>query len=303
MPANENTRHLNHILVTGNGGPAGRSAITYLKKNGYAVIGADMQAVHSIADDFIEVPAATDPSFIQAMLKIVLEKKISLLIPTVSEELLLFAENKAAFTSLGCLVMIGSSQAVEVANDKLETVRILNQHNLATPHTLTTDTSLTKIYEVLGLPLIAKPRISRGGRGIKCYASLDELVREQRSNIIYQSFANGEEFNPNLYINHQGKVQSCIVLRKTSLREGLVGNALAVERVQRDDVAMLGQRACDAIGLTGPVDIDIRLDAKGKPLLLEINARLGANVLSASEVLDDLISDWKTMSQPMRRVL
>ena len=295
MSSYKNTRNQNHILVTGIGGPAGRSAITYLQKNGYAVIGTDMQTVHSIADVFIDVPAATDPSFIQTMLKIVLEKEVSLLIPTVSEELPVFARNKAAFTSLGCMVMIGSYQAIEVANDKLETVRILNLYNLATPHTLTSDTRHTKVCEVLGLPLIAKPRISRGGRGIKLYASLEELSREQRNNIIYQQFVNGEEYNANLYINHRGKLKSCVVLRKTELREGVVGNALAVERVQREDVARLGWHACEAIGLTGPVDVDIRIDTTDVPLLLEINARLGANVLSASEILDDLITDWKSI--------
>jgi hypothetical protein len=39
--------------------------------------------------------------------------------------------------------------------------------------------------------------------------------------------------------------------------------------------------------------MDIRLSADGNPAVLEVNARLGANVLSASEVLDALNEAWR----------
>jgi len=43
------------------------------------------------------------------------------------------------------------------------------------------------------------------------------------------------------------------------------------------DVARLAVRTVQAIGLVGPVDIDIRRDATGTPRVLEVNARFGAN--------------------------
>ena len=84
-----------------------------------------------------------------------------------------------------------------------------------------------------------------------------------------------------------------MVLRKTGLKDGLVGNALGVERVERDDLAELGARAARSLGLEGPIDMDVRLAADGTPAVLEINARLGANVLSAREVLDALDTAWR----------
>jgi len=47
-------------------------------------------------------------------------------------------------------------------------------------------------------------------------------------------------------------VPAAVVLRKTGLKEGLVGNALGVERVERPDVAELGLRAARSLGLEAP---------------------------------------------------
>jgi len=299
MPIRSTTSSHNPVLVTGIGGPAGKGATTYLIQKGCTVIGTDMRAVSSNVAHFFEVPAADDASFIPAMLKIVDDFDVSLLIPTVSEELPVFASNKVAFAARGCHVMIASYLAVSIANDKLKTARLLDQFDIAVPRTLPCNTPHTTVMETLGLPVIAKPRVSRGGRGVVLYTSPEALAKEQRSDIVYQEFMSGEEYDVNLYVNHKGELQSCVVLHKTSLREGIVGNALAVERVHRDDIVRLCSQAVKTLGFIGPADIDVRLDATGTPRLLEINARLGANALSASEVMDDLMADWESFTQPV----
>lgn len=294
MSIHSTTSQRNSILVTGIGGPAGRCASGYLIDQGCTVIGADMRTVSSNVEHFFEVPAAGDALFVPTMLKIVHDLDVSLLVPTVSEELPVFAREQAAFASRGCHVTVAPYQAVDIANDKLKTARFMDQHGVAVPRSLPGETPHADILETLGLPVIAKPRISRGGRGVMLYTSPEELAQEQRSDIVYQEFMSGEEYDVNLFVNREGELQSCVVLHKTSLREGIVGNALGVERTQREDIAQLCGRAVKALGLIGPADIDVRVDASGTPRLLEINARLGANALSATEVIDDLLSDWRS---------
>jgi D-alanine-D-alanine ligase-like ATP-grasp enzyme len=72
-----------------------------------------------------------------------------------------------------------------------------------------------------------------------------------------------------------------------------VGNALAVERVSHPGVLDLAVLAARALRLEGPLDLDVRLGAGGEPAVLEVNARLGANVLNAREVLDALDDAWR----------
>ena len=74
---------------------------------------------------------------------------------------------------------------------------------------------------------------------------------------VLQEFIQSSEYAPNIYCNN-GK-SFAVVLKKTKLKQGVVGNALAVERVNEPDIAELAITAAKAIGLTGPADIDIRL--------------------------------------------
>lgn len=293
MHGSKTKSRLNSILVTGVGGPAGKCAASYLLAKGCTVIGTDMRTVCSNVSHFIEVPSAADKDFMPAMLKIVRDFDVSLLVPTVSEELPIFASEASAFTKLNCHVAISPYQAVDIANDKLKTALFLERQGIAVPRTLPSGIPLTNVADSIDLPIIAKPRISRGGRGVVVHTHHDTLFREKRSNIVFQEFMSGEEYDVNLFVDHKGKLRSCVVLHKTGLREGLVGNATGVERVKREDIVDLCSHAVKALGIVGPADIDVRDDAAGNPHLLEINARLGANALSASEVMDDLVSDWK----------
>src|SRR5229473_551675 len=145
----------------------------------------------------------------------------------------------------------------------------------------------------LGFPLLSKPRFGRGGRGVVVHHGADDLACASPEEVVWQEFLSGEEYDLNLFVERDGSVPAAVVLRKTGLKDGLVGNALGVERVERPDVAGLGMRAARSLGLEGPIDMDIRLSADGSPAVLEVNARLGANVLSASEVLDALDQAWR----------
>ena len=92
-----------------------------------------------------------------------------------------------------------------------------------------------------------------------------------------------------LLIANDPEQDVAVVLRKTGLKSGRHGNATGVERVQEPGIAELALGAARTLGLTGPVDIDIRLRNDGTPLVLEINARFGANSANAPEVLDAVL--------------
>lgn len=70
---------------------------------------------------------------------------------------------------------------------------------------------------------------------------------------------------------------------------------MSVERlptVKAADVADIAARAIDALGVVGPADVDVRRDARGTPLVLEVNARFGANSEHAPELLRSTLRDW-----------
>ncbi len=281
------------VLVTGVGGPAGRAAATWLSARGLRVVGADLRDVDSPASAFRRVPAALDPAYAPALLALLLEERAGLLVPTVTEELPLVAALRPQILSRGCDLAMGAPAGVEIANDKLRTAEALGARGVAVPRTRAADAERTGLAAALGLPVLAKPRVGRGGRGVRLLRSADEILRAPGEDVVWQEFAPGEEFDVNLFVERSGEVAAAAVLRKTALREGETGNAAGVERVDHPAVRDLAVRAVRTLELAGPLDVDVRLRRDGTPVVLEINARLGANALSAPEVLEALLAAWR----------
>ncbi|MBI5067113.1 MAG: ATP-grasp domain-containing protein [Deltaproteobacteria bacterium] len=280
-------------LVTGVGGPAGRAGAAWLAERGYRVVGTDIREVPSPAAVLRVVPPARDPAFAEALLRVAEEEGAGIVIPTVTEELPLVARLRPALRARGIACTVSDLPGIDVAGDKLLTAEQLRASGVQAPDTFPGATPRAALLVTLGLPLLSKPRFGRGGRGVQVHRTEEEVVRAGPDEVVWQAFLPGEEYDVNLFLERDGTAPAAVTLRKTGLREGLVGNAIAVERVDRPDVAALGVAAGRALGLFGPLDVDIRMGTDGVPAVLEVNARLGANVLSAREVLVALDDAWR----------
>ncbi len=274
------------ILVTGVGGPAGRSVIAMLAERNFSLVGVDMQPLAVEGYPFFQVPPATHPDFMRSIAQLAEENDVELIIPTVSEELPVFAGQWQYGDRWP--VMVSPAQAVETANDKYLTALALAAHEVPVPYFLLPSQAWTPaiIKHTLGWPCISKPRVGRGGREVALHDPADfAAIRALSDDYILQEFIPGADYAPNVFSGFDGHNQ-VIVLEKTELKNGIVGNALSVRRVTDRAVGATALMAAKALGLTGPLDIDIRKRASGAPVVLEINARFGANIRYAPEILD-----------------
>lgn len=276
------------ILVTGVGGPAGAGVAGWLGSVGADVIGADAdpRALESAAVPAIGLPLASDPGFIPALIRAAHEHHVTSVVPTVSEELPVLARERDAIRrSAGIDILVAGPMPVAVANDKLLTASTLASAGLSVPRFSALGTRPdSEVLERLGLPAVTKPRISRGGREVRVHRSSRSLLEAWPSRpSLAQEFVPGTEYAVQLAIAN-GSAKA-VVLEKTELRDGEVGNAADVIRVDEPVVAALAIQAARAIGLTGALDVDVRKTEAGEPQVLEINARFGAWATSAPEVL------------------
>lgn len=281
------------ILITGANGPAGRALGAQLASSDFTVIGADMDSTANEYYAAIEkVPAASDPSMIGRLAEIIREHHIDVLIPTVSDELPAVAAAGAELA--GCTVMIGSPEAVSTAHDKWLTMQVLAAAGVPVPRSALPSSfeNLDAAFEALGRPLIVKPRIARGGRGVGVVGNHSDLdFSALDDSWVLQEFASGEEFAPMVF-NGNGENDLAVVVRKTELKQGVVGNAVSTERVAADeavDVQRIALAAVRAVGLEYQADLDIRRLANGQPVVLEINARFGGNSRQAPELLSTVL--------------
>ncbi len=277
-------------LVTGVGGPAGRATAAFLREHQVSVVAADMREVEG-ERGLLRLPPAVAPEFLSALKAAIEGTAARLLVPTVTEELPLIALHAHRLRAGGCSVFISPPTATDIAHDKWLTAQALAKARVAAPRSLS-GVSRAEILRALPLPILSKPRQGRGGRGIEVYDSAADLG-EPTPDRVYQEFLGGEEYDVNLFAGNGGEPVALVVLRKTKLRDGRVGNAEAVQRAEVPDVAELAKATSRALDLAGPIDIDVRRDAAGRPRVLEVNARVGANVRSADEVLEALLDRWK----------
>ncbi|WP_174791106.1 ATP-grasp domain-containing protein [Occultella kanbiaonis] len=283
------------ILVTGAGGPAGRSLVRQLQERGLPVVGVDAEPVEIPGVDTRVVPLARSAAFVPVLLARARDWGARLVVPTVSEELPALAAHVAVPDPPGHRVpiVVGDRAAVALADDKWLTERALRDAGLTTPRTLwPVPDDPDGVAGPLGLPFLTKPRVGRGGRGVVLHAQPPSARTEWGARVLAQEFLPGTEYGPNVYVAAEPDDDVVVVLEKVGLAQGAVGNATSVRRVEAQDVAALARAAARALGLRGPVDVDIRRRASGEPAVLELNARFGANSAHAPEMLDALLGEY-----------
>lgn len=276
------------VLVTGVGGPSGKAATAALQARGFFVLGVDMNIVPNGANQFAQVPSSLDASYPEMLRHLIHEHRIGWLFPTVAEELVIVAGLAAELRAQGVAVFISDPAAVSICHDKWETAQALHARGIAVPKSVV-GTPDDPLVRTLGFPAVSRPRSGRGGRGVVVHdgPGVAPAVPEP----IWQEFMGGTEYDV-LLVRHPDaphRVLMCQVFEKTELREGRVGNAVAVKAVEAPDIAALAADAARALSLTGPLDMDIRRGHDGAPRLLEINARIGAHSLKAPALFNALV--------------
>jgi len=281
------------VLVTGAGGPAGRSLGEQLVARGVAVVGCDMQPQPSSTFPVHEVLPAQHPRFVPELEHLARREGVDLVVPTVSEELVVLAGlGPVPGAGRGVSVAVSPLGAVVSAADKLLTCRALRAHGVAVPRFARGPEVLTHGDAVarLGWPYLSKPRVGRGGRGVRVHRPDRDAATGYGEDVLLQEFVTGTEYAVDLYVGGAGD-PVVVVLEKTRLAQGEVGNAVGVRRVSAPDVAETAASAAAALGLTGAVDVDVRLRSDRTSVVLEINARFGAHSAHVPELLDALLAE------------
>jgi carbamoyl-phosphate synthase large subunit len=270
------------ILMTGAAGPAGRALLRLLDPTVHDILAVDMAPIPP-ADlpagvATATVPAAADPAMLPALVALVREH----------------AAEEGRF--LPARTAISDASSVGICHDKYLTALALTAAGVAVP-----EFALPGQFEdtraalaALGAPLIVKPRVGRGGRGVVVVESPEDLDWAGLDDSwIVQEMAPGIEYAPMVHRSSVARSRA-VVLEKTGLKQGRVGNATGVRRLAdgaAEDVAALARDAADALGLTGTVDMDVRRTADGSPVVLEINARFGANSAEAPKLLEAVLAE------------
>jgi predicted ATP-grasp superfamily ATP-dependent carboligase len=266
-----------------------------------------------VLPDYVSEPA----EYVDAVLAFVREHGVRVVLPVGDANITLLAPKRERFTELGCFLAVASDSALELANDKVRTLEIASKLDIAYPQSVPVHgvEDLRVAEAQFGYPFVVKPTVSWTG------AATDRAVPTEVMNeaegmeattrflatgceVLAQQLATGSREGVSLFIV-DGKLLAycgCLALRTTPPLGGV--SAMRQSIPVPDDLLEAAVNLATTIGVEGPSEVEFRRDANGRPLLMEINARLAGtleNAVNSGVNFPLMIWQWGT-GQPIEPV-
>ena len=251
-----------------------RSAIDTLGLPGLVIatdVNAYSPAVH-VADRAYGVPLATAPGYIDALIDICKAERISLVVPTIDDELAVFGEARTRFRHAGAFAACSSAATAAACNDKYETCIRLAALGVPAaktylPHELPASPSF---------PLFIKPRVGRGAVDAHVVSDGRDLAYflERIESPIVQEYLSGPEFTIDVLCDPRGRPISIVPRERVVIRSGVIDRG---RTVKSRPLMELAERVCNAFVFTGALNIQCRMRGS-EAAVFEINPRFSGGI-------------------------
>jgi len=234
-------------------------------------VNAYSPAVH-VADRAYGVPLATAPGYIDALIDICKAERVSLVVPTIDDELAAFGEARERFRQAGAFAACSSAATAAACNDKYETcVRLaalgVPAAKTYLPHELPASPSF---------PLFIKPRVGRGAVDAHVVSDSRDLAYfiERIESPIVQEYLSGPEFTIDVLCDPRGRPISIVPRERVVIRSGVIDRG---RTVKSPPLMELAERVCGAFVFTGAINIQCRMRGR-EAAVFEINPRFSGGI-------------------------
>jgi carbamoyl-phosphate synthase large subunit len=298
-----------HILMTGGGAPGGPGILHCLlqeKDFSVTVADADTEATgRFLHTDFVQLPKAGDPDFMEQLYAICAAKKIQVILPLVTKELFVLARYKKELAAEGIKVLVSDEASLEIANNKSRLYQFLEWRGLAVPafRVVENTAQFEQAAQELGYPaktICFKPSVSNGSRGFRIIAPMaDEadLLFNYKPNAAYMGYADavrilstksfpellvseylpGEEYSVDC-LARQGET----ILALPRVRKKIInGITVQGEFIQNETIIAYCRQIIAELKLHGNIGIQVKQNEGGEFRLLEINPRVQGTIAAA----------------------
>ena len=211
-----------------------------------------------------------EPEYIPQLLNICEKEKVDCLIPTIDTDLLLLAENKEKFETVGTKVLISAVDKVKLCRDKRYTADYFMSVGLKSPVPVDDASKY-----VLGYPAFIKPK--DGSSSIDAYkVSNAEELKEYAKKVndyIVQPFISGREFTIDIFCDYEGNPVYITPRERLAVRAGEVLKT----RIHQDDTMIREMLALiEDYKPCGQITVQLIQDeVTGNNYYIEINPRFG----------------------------
>jgi predicted ATP-grasp superfamily ATP-dependent carboligase len=238
---------------------------------------------------------STEPDeFADAVVAFAQAHPTRVILPTADAGIAALMPRRAELATLGARLALAPDAALMIATDKDRTLALARELGIDHPQTIKIESvgDLPTAIDTLGFPCVLKPTMSvtRESAG-RLYAV--EVVNEVEAlnvvqaylsvgaHVLAQQWANGRREGVTLFIAG-GEIRAACAHVAYRTSPALGGASVLRESVPlQADVHSAAIRLATAMGLEGVCEVEFRRDAAGRPLLMEVNARLAGTIENA----------------------
>lgn len=237
------------------------------------------------ADKQYIVPKIDSPEYIDIILDICKKEQIKAITTFIDPEIMILAENRDKFASIGVEVLAPYKETAEVCFDKYKMSKYLEKKGIRTVKTWGTYEEVKKAIDLgeVSLPVFVKPRTGSGSVGAKKVFNLDTLKAEfdMDANMIAQELMTGEgclDIDADIYVDTiTHEPVSIFTKRKIST---IIGGANKTISFKDEKLFGFIEEAVKCFKFNGPIDADF-FYKNGEYYLSEVNPRFGGAYLHA----------------------
>jgi carbamoyl-phosphate synthase large subunit len=261
------------VLVTGTGGPSGISVMNAIAAETLDVFSADVDpyaaGLYLVDDDRrLIIPRGDSDSYVASVLGVCERLEIAVLIPTVDSELIPLADARCSFAEIGTELVLASEETLRMCLDKWALHKRC-EGAVRVPRALLVDADFDP--SLPDLPVIVKPRVGSGSRGIRLVEDRDELERLDRDGtLLVQENLPGPEYSLDVLARSDGKVIAVVPRARLKVDSGI---AVTGRTVHDEGLQEIGRQVAERIGLTSVANVQVKGAEDGEPALLEVNPR------------------------------
>lgn len=220
--------------------------------------------------------------------EIVVDRQIDVVLPISECSIRALSQHRQNLSWANKLPQLPNLHALDTVIDKATLANFLETHGVSHPQTViaTAGTVSRDTFSALEFPVLAKPRISSGGVGIRrfeTFASLAAFLDEQPTGErwVVQNFIEGHDRAVNV-ICRNGVIVAATAQHVIQPANKPFHPAVGV--AVKDDPATLSlaERLIHALQWSGVANIDMRFDKNRQlPVVLEINGRYWLSLLAS----------------------
>jgi predicted ATP-grasp superfamily ATP-dependent carboligase len=220
--------------------------------------------------------------------EIVQKNDIDMLLPTGFESIKFLSHYRAEIEAFVPLIPLPDQATIDTLGNKLNFANYCRDHGIPHPkvYHLPDYRSFKSIEKDVIFPVVTKPLASSASRGIYKFErlnALDDYLKKSTSPgvpafpLLLQEYIPGKDYCFYAYAN-KGRLNAWTILKFIEIpREGDNKPLLWIQFQRNDDIFAIGRDIVAQSDYSGPINIDMRVDATNKHVYaLEVNPRFGA---------------------------